>query len=151
MDYGQMEEFVNQSTHREIALSPLYQLISLYLDPTLPPNFSSNCPDVPCFSGTQNSLYEDTQAEVGPREAGRSGRAAWGPEGLFSSWARCASLGGPVGGRPASGLGEAASPYGNQPSSWLFRAGEHCYAFVFCVVTFSPSFQNASFLLSQLT
>ena len=51
-----MEEFINQSTHREIALSPLYQLISLYLDPTLPPNFSSNCPDVACFSGTQNSL-----------------------------------------------------------------------------------------------
>lgn len=36
-------------------------------------------------------------------------------------------------------------------TSRLFRTGEHCYAFVFCVVTFSPSFQNASFLLSQLT
>lgn len=36
-------------------------------------------------------------------------------------------------------------------TSRLFRTGEHCSAFVFCVVTFSPSFQNASFLLSQLT
>lgn len=34
-----MDAFINQSIHLGIALSPLYQLISVYLDPTLSSKF----------------------------------------------------------------------------------------------------------------
>lgn len=150
MDYGQMEAFINQSTHCEIALSPLYQLISTWIPPFLqifPPTVlawlvfrahrtASRRTRRLRWGLERQDVREEQLGDLRVCSAPGPGAPRWVGQGVVTQpevWEKQQVL---METSPPPGFSELVSIVMHLYSTWL---------------TFNPSFQNASFLVSQLT